>query len=483
MARVALAAALGLLALAPAASAQEQELIRLTPDRVNFGVASVGETRRATIRITNVSSQPVRIGGLSVVAETGGFVFDFGSQTCPRELAPGASCSYGVRFQPHRRGAFIGRTTVEHGVAGGVGQSARAPLTGRGDRVVPHGVTRVVDDDRKQCPRASFQRIQSAIHASAPGDRVEVCAGSYTEYLRIVERSRLELVARGAVTVKFPRIVTRPVRRFPHALLYVNNSDEVDVRGFTLSGPFASGPTCAEPKSREVHSGIAVESSGGALIADNTVTKMLAANPAMRTCESDGYGVLIRGGDNIGAATADVVENRISRYQAAGVRVSDDQASARVEANTIDGAGLSAPESAVGIHVFGNVDAFLEDNHVFGNTVPGGEHAGLGIFVSSTTRFVSLVGNVAERNDTNIVVSFVRNALFVDNTALDAVTGSGILVGSISRDNVFRGNSARRNATFDCQDQSRGSGTAGTANTWEDNIGERSSPAGICRPD
>jgi parallel beta-helix repeat protein len=467
VARLVLAIVAGLLALAPAASAQEQELIRLTPDRVDFGVASVGDTQRQTITITNVSSQPVIIGGLSVTAETGGFIFDFGSQNCPRELQPGASCSYRVVFEPFRRGAFFGRTAVEHGVPGGAGHVARAPLTGRGDRVVPHGVTRVVDDDRKQCPRASFQRIQSAIHSSAPGDRVEVCAGSYTEYLRIVDRSRLELVARGAVTVHFPRIVTRPVRRYPHALLFINNSHEVDVRGFTFTGPFASGPTCAQQGSRELHSGIAVEGSGGVRIEGNTITKMLAANPAMRGCV-DGYGVSLRGGPNIGAATADVFDNRISRSQADGVLIADDAVSARVESSRIDASGRA------GVRVEGNVDATLEDNHVFGN--------GSGIVVDGATRFVTLNDNTVDHNGQNIFLSGVRNARVVDNAALDAVVGAGIVVDVPSRDNLFLNNSARRNASLDCQDESTGAGTAGTANSWQGNTGDRAQPPAICTP-
>jgi len=43
-------------------------------------------------------------------------------------------------------------------------------------------------------------------------------------------------------------------------------------------------------------------------------------------------------------------------------------------------------------------------------------------------------------------------------------------------------NTALDNTKWDCQDESAGTGTAGTANTWTDNLGGTSPPAGLCSP-
>jgi hypothetical protein len=52
----------------------------------------------------------------------------------------------------------------------------------------------------------------------------------------------------------------------------------------------------------------------------------------------------------------------------------------------------------------------------------------------------------------------------------------------LGTDDVFLiGNKALRNG-LDCQDQSRGDGTAGTDNTWQKNLGDSARPAGICSP-
>lgn len=56
----------------------------------------------------------------------------------------------------------------------------------------------------------------------------------------------------------------------------------------------------------------------------------------------------------------------------------------------------------------------------------------------------------------------------------------GILFGSATNGNQIRGNTARGNFPYDCEDDSTGSGTAGTANTWVDNNGVTDNPNGIC---
>jgi hypothetical protein len=63
----------------------------------------------------------------------------------------------------------------------------------------------------------------------------------------------------------------------------------------------------------------------------------------------------------------------------------------------------------------------------------------------------------------NRVARFRANAIRVEES------------GSIIRDNDFRAN-----ARLDCLDTTAGTGTAGTGNTWTNNLGEESDPEGIC---
>ena len=52
----------------------------------------------------------------------------------------------------------------------------------------------------------------------------------------------------------------------------------------------------------------------------------------------------------------------------------------------------------------------------------------------------------------------------------------------VTEDVLFQGNNANDNLDVSCEDETSGSGTQGTANTWIGNLGEldSSSPAGIC---
>ena len=64
----------------------------------------------------------------------------------------------------------------------------------------------------------------------------------------------------------------------------------------------------------------------------------------------------------------------------------------------------------------------------------------------------------------------------------NTITGSatdGIWVQDGS-DGTISSNSATGSASYDCQDSTSGSGTAGTADTWTDDTGGSSSPAGLC---
>jgi hypothetical protein len=56
----------------------------------------------------------------------------------------------------------------------------------------------------------------------------------------------------------------------------------------------------------------------------------------------------------------------------------------------------------------------------------------------------------------------------------------GIHFGPDTHENLVAGNTARANLVLDCQDESLGDGTAGTDNTWRDDVGPNASPDGIC---
>src|SRR5439155_21416219 len=80
----------------------------------------------------------------------------------------------------------------------------------------------VVDDDRANCPIATFSRIQDAIDAAFPGEVVHVCAGTYPEQLLVSKPIQIHGVP-GAGVAPFGMVAstTNPRTGAPVAALAV----------------------------------------------------------------------------------------------------------------------------------------------------------------------------------------------------------------------------------------------------------------------
>jgi parallel beta-helix repeat protein len=65
----------------------------------------------------------------------------------------------------------------------------------------------------------------------------------------------------------------------------------------------------------------------------------------------------------------------------------------------------------------------------------------------------------------------------------DLTSGDGIRVEMTSANNTIENNHLKDNVTHDCHDNSVGTGTAGTANSWIDNHGETENKPGLCTKD
>ncbi len=98
------------------------------------------------------------------------------------------------------------------------------------------------------------------------------------------------------------------------------------------------------------------------------------------------------------------------------------------------------------------------------NTIKG--FAGNGIVAGPASSAGTLNGSLISRND-------------VEENGND-----GILIGpaTFSGYNMFFDNKAEGNRVFDCADETTGTFTAGTYNTWFNNVGNTSSPTGLCTP-
>jgi hypothetical protein len=157
---------------------------------------------------------------------------------------------------------------------------------------------------------------------------------------------------------------------------------------------------------------------------------------------------------------------------------------ADVTGNTVT-ADASVDDSAVYIGG-GDQNLTLSDNTLTGGAAGSGismnsdfYDAGAGNVISGNTISGHSNGIVVRGDSVSGTHTSYDGFTLSDNTISGSVS-DGISIAAGTADGVVTGNSVTGSGTFDCQDASSGSGTVGTANTWTDDTGATSSPAGLC---
>jgi parallel beta-helix repeat protein len=136
----------------------------------------------------------------------------------------------------------------------------------------------------------------------------------------------------------------------------------------------------------------------------------------------------------------------------------------------------------------GNSNLNLSDNTLSGGIAAAGISFNADFYPEGTGDVIS--GNTISDHANGIVVRGANSAV-AGNTfpgASDFTISGNTITGSATdgisvqdgSDGTISSNSATGSGTFDCQDSTTGSGTGGTDDTWTNDIGSTSSPAGLC---
>jgi len=146
-----------------------------------------------------------------------------------------------------------------------------------------------------------------------------------------------------------------------------------------------------------------------------------------------------------GATGPEISDNRVTDSTFEGILV-EETSGAEVSHNRVTDSGVA------GIALVLSTETLVRDNKTDDNGSGAAGEGGI-VLVGSTNN--TIVGN--RSNDNN---------------------GDGIFVDALSTGNTFSRNHLRDNSNLDAEDQSTGSGTAGTANTWVHNHGETDNKGG-----
>ncbi|GEM_PF-2274135 len=320
--------------------------------------------------------------------------------------------------------------------------------------------------------------VQAAIVAAAPGDTICVEEGTYAG--AVVDKE-VHLRARGDVVINDGPYSHAGI--YKAGFLFDNYGDNAgsgsSITGFNFQG--AAQHPYGAPDDGKLDFAVFSRRADSVTIKNNTMTMFLQA-----VTNWNGSGWRIKGnevhdlwtycGGGIGIITggfdgATVADNVISNNEVTGTL--------HVPDNDCGGAGGLYDGSGIVLYAdfrFGSPGpSAVINNKINDNDVS---------ITSNNPDIVNVNGIELTETDDNPLTPplfVVHNNKIVDNDAEDLGRwGIGI---TGAADNLIADNEVNGSGEFDCYDDTTGAGTSGTANTWNDNDGDTSSPPGLCGDD
>ena len=376
--------------------------------------------------------------------------------------------------------------------------------------------TTLIVDDNSKCSGATFTTISAAVAAASAGDTIQVCAGIYPETVS-VDKS---LTFRGAMAGKDGRKNRNKLAK-ESIVVDVNGDfiiaggvDGVTIDGFTLRGAGndsvnadaieafqgGSGLSVVNNVIRDNLLGINMQNPDGAMPAE--ISRNAFIDNSLGMSDQGGTAVFISNGpannttiennkftghretainfagDGSRPSTGLVVADNASAGDATFV-VAINSDGALIDGNTITYAGT---DNGSAILDFGsNTNLRISHNSIDGGSATGTSGIRLSAFSGVASVATTVVGNTVSDRYNGIRASDGYTNLFVSDNTVSGSSNVGILMQD-STGNTFSRNTVRTSTVHDCADDSTGSRTSGTANTWRHNTGQsgNSTPNGIC---
>jgi nitrous oxidase accessory protein NosD len=154
-----------------------------------------------------------------------------------------------------------------------------------------------------------------------------------------------------------------------------------------------------------------------------------------------------------------------------------------VHHNQIVGPGVQPAIAPNGIQISRGAGGNVHHNVVKENSFETiAFNIGTGILIFEARENAVTVGyNDVFLNDDGISLYTTSGALIEHNHSHDQRVFDGLFAFADTSNNRFSYNQAERNTEHDCHDDSVGAGTAGSANLWDNNLGDTESRPGLCK--
>jgi nitrous oxidase accessory protein NosD len=394
----------------------------------------------------------------------------------------------------------------------------------------PSSAALVVDDDRAQCPKATYTSINLAVQAASPGDTIKVCPGDYKETVLVDKTVQL----RGSTQTSDGRcakpVIPDPTKdsivHYPFSGTSENGgspgfnvqANNVLISGFLVepiagvAGPIQdgdgiySGPAFSGTVIRD---NIVQHNARGMRLHSNGMTQSVVKKNCVRDNNLGPTFTLTGQGIYLAAPASNfLIEHNFTTLNGSAAinlsfatdmtiahnkSVGDDSAVAIFDSSTIDFLHNKASD-ATGSSVFlgsDNRDVHIVDNHLE-------DGAGTGIRLSNLNFGAPNPNTMIEVRDNqvdNMGSSGIRaggplpgpaliNSTLTKNHSHDN-TVDGIRIEADNNPaaipNTITENKLKRNGEHDCHDDTLGPYTGGTANFWTKNEGDTQNRPDLCK--
>lgn len=387
---------------------------------------------------------------------------------------------------PSNRGPLRGVARLVTRPAVAVAAGMMVLLAGPPAHSASAGEVLLVDDDQLQCPTAAYTSVQSAVLAAQPGDTVQVCEGRYQETVRVTTNG-VRIMGEGPGGVDLDG---QGIRRQGFVLDGVH---DVTVEGFTVRN-HVEGIVLVDTRDSTVRQNVVTAAVDG-IVARGSSRNRIESNTSSANTPPSGRGIHLTAG-----ADGNIIRHNVTEGNGFGIQLTSAGPGNVVVQNLSTGnafAGISNVSTETttishnttshnernGIVVvrphgsYAPLSATIEHNRSSANGVAGIAlvHGGGNTVSHNRVWSNDQDGIVAHESFDNVIERNRSTGNLLDGIGIKDHPGNPLSTG-----NVVARNLLSDNVEHDCHDDSIGSGTAGTGNTWTGNHAGTENRPGLC---
>ena len=253
------------------------------------------------------------------------------------------------------------------------------------------------------CTNPQFSTIQAAVDAASPGEIIQICAGTYSEQVRISKP--LSLRGQNGVVIEPSSVVANATGlasgQSLAAIILVENTTDVNIQGVIVDGANSGIAACSPD-----FLGIYYANASGDV--DRVAVRNVKLAAGLNGCQS-GSAILVQSGSG-GTSLVTVENSSVHDYQKNGITANESGTQVQIDHNVITGVGATTGAAQNGIQVgFGAAGSVTRNelaNHIWSPCVSESQcdTVSIGILVTGSDG-VTLERNIVGVSQVGIAIN------------------------------------------------------------------------------